>query len=442
MGPQVDTIPPETRFPQKADVVVIGGGIIGTSAALALAETGVSVALCEKGHIAGEQSSRNWGWVRKARRDPREIPLIVESLRMWERINERVGAETGFRTTGILFAAETPDDVIRYETWLEHAKPFQIDARMITADEIDKLVPNGSRVWRTALYCASDGRAEPQKAAPAIAAAARRAGATVLTDCAVRGLETTGGRVTAAVTERGRITCQSVVVAGGAWSRRFLADLGLRLPQLKVRASVMRTAPLEGPPTTALWSKEVGFRKRLDGGYTIADGHANLASITPDSFRFFGDFLPALRMEWSSLRVRLDDRFLQEWREAKPVPLDQTSPYEATRVLDPEPDRRALRKSLDNLKRRFPAFADAHVVQEWAGLIDVTPDAVPVISRVDQMQGLVIATGFSGHGFGIGPAAGRLAADLVTGATPIVNPTDFRFSRFSDGVKARPIAGI
>ncbi|SDR63755.1 Glycine/D-amino acid oxidase [Rhizobiales bacterium GAS113] len=442
MGPQVDTIPAETRFPPKADVVVIGGGIIGTSAALALAESGVSVALCEKGHIAGEQSSRNWGWVRKARRDPREIPLIVESLRMWERMNERVGAETGFRATGILFAAETPDDVARYETWLEHARPFQIDARMITADEIDKLVPDGGRFWKTALYCASDGRAEPQKAAPAIAAAARRAGATVLTDCAVRGLETTGGRVTAAVTERGRITCQSVVVAGGAWSRRFLADLGLRLPQLKVRASVMRTAPLEGPPTTALWSKEVGFRKRLDGGYTVADGHANLASITPDSFRFFGDFLPALRMEWSSLRVRLDDRFLQEWREAKPVPLDQPSPYEATRVLDPAPDRRTLRESLDNLKRRFPVFADAHVVQEWAGLIDVTPDAVPVISRVDQLQGLVIATGFSGHGFGIGPAAGRLAADLVTGATPIVDPTDFRFSRFSDGVKARPIAGI
>jgi glycine/D-amino acid oxidase-like deaminating enzyme len=442
MGPQVDTLAAETRFPANVDVVVIGGGIIGTSTALALAESGVSVALCEKGHIAGEQSSRNWGWVRKARRDPREIPLIVESLRIWERLNERVGAETGFRTTGILFAAENQDDVARYETWLEHARPFQIDARMITADEIDKLVPGGVRLWKSALYCASDGRAEPQKAAPAIAAAARRTGATVLTDCAVRGLETTGGRVTAVVTERGRIACQSVVLAGGAWSRRFLADLGLRLPQLKVKASVMRTAPLDGPPTTALWSREAGFRKRLDGGYTIADGHANLVSITPDSFRFFGEFLPALRMEWPSLRVRVDGRFLQERREAKPVPLDQPSPYEATRVLDPPPDGPTLRNALARLKRRFPAFADAHVVEEWAGLIDVTPDTVPVISRVDKLQGLVIATGFSGHGFGLGPAAGRLAADLVTGATPIVDPTEFRFSRFSDGTKPRPIAGI
>ena len=95
------------------------------------------------------------------------------------------------------------------------------------------------------------------------------------------------------------------------------------------------------------------------------------------------------------------------------------------RVLDPEPDRATLRKALRNLTERFPAFARARMVQEWAGLIDVTPDAVPVISKVDSVPGLVVATGFSGHGFGIGPAAGRLVADLVTGSTPIVDPTRF-----------------
>ena len=124
------------------------------------------------------------------------------------------------------------------------------------------------------------------------------------------------------------------------------------------------------------------------------------------------------------------------------MPLDQTSPYEAVRVLDPAPDRASLRKALRTLTSRFPAFAGAHMVQEWAGLIDVTPDAIPVISTVESMPGLVVATGFSGHGFGIGPAAGRLAADLVTGSTPIVDPTDFRFSRFSDGSRPRPMSGI
>lgn len=442
MGPQVDTLASEASFPRKSDVVIVGGGIIGASTALWLARSGVSVVVCEKGHIAGEQSSRNWGWVRKLHRDPREIPLSVESLRMWEKMNETVGAETGFRTTGIIFAAESDDDLAGYEAWLELAKPYQIEAQMLSAREMEKLIPGAGGYWKTALYCATDGRAEPQKAAPAIAAAARRAGAVVLTDCAVRGLETGAGRITAAVTERGRIACQSVVVAGGAWSRRFLSDLGLRLPQLKVRSSVMRTAPLEGPPTVALWSSAFSFRKRLDGGYTVADGDANIVPITLDSFGFFGDFLPALRSQFSSLRLRLDGRFLQEWRESRPVPFDQPSPYEEVRVLDPEPDRKTLEMTLYNLAQRFPAFAGARVVQEWAGLIDVTPDVVPVISTIDTLPGVVVATGFSGHGFGIGPAAGRLAADLVTGATPIVDPTDFRFSRFSDGSKPRPMGWV
>ncbi|HMG51073.1 MAG TPA: FAD-binding oxidoreductase [Inquilinus sp.] len=442
MGLQVDSVEPDAVLPARADVVIVGGGIIGASAALALARRGVSVALCEKGHIAGEQSSRNWGWCRKTRRDPREIPLVIESMRLWEGMNQTVEAETGFRQTGILFAVETDQEIAEYEAWLEHARPYQLDARLISGAEFDRLMPGAGGRWKAALYSASDGRAEPQRAAPAIARAARQAGAAILTDCAVRGVDRAGGRIIGVVTERGRIACDSVIVAGGAWSRRFLSDLGLRLPQLKVRSSAMRTAPLEGGPETAMWSKQFAFRKRHDGGYTIANGNANVSPIVPDSFRFFGEFLPALRMEWSALKLRVDGRFVQEWREAAPVPLDQPSPYEQVRVLDPAPDRRYTRQAMADLARQFPAFAGAKVVQEWAGLIDVTPDAVPVISTVDAVPGLVVATGFSGHGFGIGPAAGHLAADLATGARPIVDPTAFRFSRFTDGSRPRPMAGV
>src|SRR5215469_1373576 len=103
MGPIVDPVESDVALPAQADVVVVGGGIIGVSTAYFLAERGISVVLCEKGHIAGEQSSRNWGWVRKMGRDPRELPLIIESLRLWEGMNERVGTETGFRTTGIVY---------------------------------------------------------------------------------------------------------------------------------------------------------------------------------------------------------------------------------------------------------------------------------------------------------------------------------------------------
>lgn len=100
------------------------------------------------------------------------------------------------------------------------------------------------------------------------------------------------------------------------------------------------------------------------------------------------------------------------------------------RVLDPEPAAGILHEARRNLSAAFPAFARMEEAERWGGLIDVTPDAVPVISSAPQIPGLFIATGFSGHGFGLGPGAGRLMADLVSGRTPIVDPTPFRLDRF------------
>lgn len=442
MGPVVESVDPERVFPTAADVVVIGGGIIGTSAAHALAARGISVALCEKGHIAGEQSSRNWGWVRKTGRDQREMPLIVESLRMWEGLDKRIEGDTGFKAAGILFVAETEAVEKHHSEWLQRAEPFQMGVRQITAAEVAKLLPGGTKPVRSALYCPTDGRAEPQKAAPAIARAARNLGAAILTQCAVRGIEQTGGRISAVVTERGRITCKAVILAGGAWTRLFCGTLGLTLPQLKVLSSVMRTAPLDGAPEPAAWTNDFAFRRRQDGGYNIADGHGTVVPIVPDTFRFATKFLPALKAEWKGLRLRLDDRFMTEARMPKTWAMDAVSPFEQNRVLDPTPDVANLMKVKDRLIKAYPSFAGMKIEQHWAGLIDAMPDAVPVISTVDTLPGLVIATGFSGHGFGIGPAAGRLAADLATGAQPIVDPTPFRFSRFSDGSPIVVEAGL
>jgi len=123
MGPPVDPVEADAAPPPRADVVIIGGGIIGTCTALFLAEQGISVALCEKGGIAGEQSSRNWGWVRKTARDPREIPLIIESLRLWQDMNRLTEAETGFRQPGIMYLAESQAEIGQFEAWLEHARP-------------------------------------------------------------------------------------------------------------------------------------------------------------------------------------------------------------------------------------------------------------------------------------------------------------------------------
>ncbi len=437
MGPAIDPVASDPVLPARSDVVVVGGGIIGVSTALFLSEKGISVTLCEKGVIGGEQSSRNWGWCRQMGRDPAEIPLSVASLRLWEGMNHRVAAETGYRRTGIVYVCETDRAVADYAAWIEQARPYQVDSRMLGAAETARLLPGAAVPWKGAIHTPSDGRAEPQKAAPAIAEAARRAGATVLTGCAVRGFETTGGRVSAAVTERGRIDCASVVLAGGAWSRLFCGNQGIAFPQLKVLGSVLRTKPLDGPPEIAVGGDDFAFRKRLDGGYTIARRGATEAPIVPDSFRLLRDFLPQLWSERRELRLRLNRRFVEEWRLPRHWSLDRASPFEQVRILDPAPSQSMLDEAQRNLIRAFPAFAGMEVAQSWAGLIDVTPDAVPVIAPVAAVPGFFLASGFSGHGFGIGPGAGRLMADLVAGDPPIVDPAPFRLDRFAGAHGAR-----
>jgi len=443
MAPRPDPVASDETLPERSDVVVIGGGIIGAMTALELAERGVSVTLCEKGDIGAEQSSRNWGWCRKMGRDPREIPLSIVALDAWRDMNERVGGETGFRQCGILYLAQTEAELAAKEYWLnEHARPYQLDSRVIGADEAAELVPGSAVRWHGALYTASDGRAEPQKAAPAIASGARAKGAHVLTRCAVRGIERAAGRVSGVVTEKGSIACSSVVLAGGAWSRRFCGNLGIHLPQLTVVNSVQRTEPIDAGLERTASGDTFAVRKRLDGGYNVAHRHLSVADIVPASFPLFFAFLPALLNDWPGLRLRIGRRFFDEARLARRWALDQASPFEAVRILDPEPVASILDEAMASLRRCFPAFAAARVAERWAGVIDATPDAVPVMDEVPDAPGLFLATGFSGHGFGLGPGAGRLVADLVTGKAPCADPAPFRYKRFIDGTRLKPLTGL
>lgn len=419
-----------TGVPDTSDVVIVGGGIIGVAAAYYLARGGIDVTLCEKGRVAGEQSSRNWGFVRQQGRDPAEIPTIIESLRLWNGLAGEIGEDVGFTRAGALYLASTEGQLARYEAWLEHARQYQLDTRLLSREEVRKLLPGSSGEWVGGLHTPSDGRAEPALATPALARAARRQGATIVEQCAVRGLDTQAGRVSGVVTEHGRIATSAVLCAGGAWSSLFCARHGIVLPQLKVRSSVFRTAPAPLVTEHAVWSKDVAFRRRQDGGYTVAHGSATEVPIVPDTLRWARSFMASYREERSRLRLRLDGRFMTELRTPRHWSLDGPSPFEATRVNDPAPNRRILGEAARNLASMFPALAPVPVVESWAGLIDVTPDAVPVIAPVDALPGFHLATGFSGHGFGIGPAAGRLAAEMVSGAATSIDRTPFRLERF------------
>ena len=433
MAPRMEKVPATDRPPARTDVVVIGGGIAGVSTAWHLAQRGIAVTLCEKGEIGAEQSGRNWGWTRVMGRDPREIPLAMESLRQWRRMDGMIGGETGFSQSGTLWLCETQAQIDTYEAWLEKARPFQLDSRLLTSEQIAETLPGLTRRYKAALHTPSDGRAEPTKAAPAIALAARAAGATILTQCAVRGVETTGGAISGVVTEHGRIACGAAVLAGGVWSRLFSGNMDIDLPQLKIMSSVFRTGPVPGGPEISVGVRDFAFRKRTDGGYSIAKRNGSISEITPDSFRLFRAFLPTMKTSYQEFRLHLGRQFLTELRTPRRWALDAKTPFEATRILDPEPNAGMIDHAKRSLIAAFPAFAAMQEVERWAGLIDVTPDAVPVISGVDGVPGFYMATGFSGHGFGIGPGAGRLMAEIVAGETPVVDPEPYRFSRFADG---------
>ena len=444
MAPIPEKVKPDTGLVTETDVVIIGGGIIGVSAALALAEGGIAVVLFEKGEIAAEQSSRNWGWCRQQGRDPREMPLIIESVQMWREMSDRIGRDVGYRECGILSLAQSEQELEKLSAWTELAREYEVPFDLKSPEEVTKFLPAADGTWLGGLYTASDGRAEPTLAAPAMIEAAQNYGARVFTNTAVRSIETTAGSVSGVVTEMGLTQCKSVIVAAGAWTSLFMRNLDIRIPQLKVRSSVFRTAPLSGGPEACIYSSGFTVRKRLDGGYTVALGGRTRIpyDLTPDSFRYLREFLRLAWMSRKSLRPRLSDRLTIESRYPSRWSSTETTIFEEERILNPAPIDSLLNQAKENISAAFPMFKQIRIIERWAGMIDVTPDAVPVISEVDALPGCVIATGFSGHGFGIGPAAGELAAQIAVNQSPLLNPQPFKLSRFQDGTSIEPIAGV
>lgn len=431
MSPVIDPVQTATRHPDATTVVIIGGGIIGLTAALTLAERNIPVVVLEKGRIAGEQSSRNLGWVRKTNRHAPDIPLALAADRLWADMPQRVGCDVGYRQAGIMFVGRNEAQMSQHEGWLKSVEHLDLDSRLLSNREIAQLVPGGRGDWAGGLYTPSDARAEPTLASSAIARAAMAKSAVIVEHCAVRTLVTAAGRVSGVVTEQGEIRCDQVLLAGGLWSRKFLGNLKIDLPTLPLTCSVLRTEPMEGPTEIAVGAPDFSFRKHKDGGFIITQRGKLDAFLTLDHVLLGTRFLPQLRTQRDFLKISLGRYFFKDLALARRWNASQVSPFERVRVQDPAANSSLNEDALRNLRAAWPVFEQARIASAWAGTIDVTPDSNPIIGPVASVPGLTLATGFSGHGFGTSPAAGQLAADLVSQQAPLIDPSPYRFERFA-----------
>lgn len=417
-------------LPSSADVVVIGGGIVGVFTAYYLARRGIKVALIEKGRIGAEQSSRNWGWCRQQNRDARELPMATKSLDLWERFAAESGEDAGFRRCGLLYLSNDEAELAGWARWRDFASTVDVTTHMLSGAEASERARATGKQWKGGVFSPSDGTADPANAAPAVARALIKLGGSVHQMCAARGIETEAGHLSAVVTEKGTIRTRSAVMAGGAWASSFCRQLGIRFPQAAIRSSILSvSAPTESLPD-ALHTAAISATRRGDGGYTLAISGRGRVDPTVQQFRFAPQFLPMFLRRWRSLApgglegIRSGHESLARWH------LDQPTPMERMRILDPATDQATIRLTHGRALELLPALRSTRITASWAGYVDSTPDGVPGIGEIASVPGFILAAGFSGHGFGIGPGAGHLIADLVTADDPIVDPKPYHPDRF------------
>lgn len=422
------------NFPESADVVVIGAGIAGAAATWELAKQGVKVVLVEKGLVGAEQSSRNWGWCRQQNRDERELPLIIHSLQRWSELNAETGEELGFRRSGLVYATRNEEDIAAWDKWGQMAKQYGVRSDILSAEQAKAMTPGSTTEWLGGVSSPTDGYAAPRLASPGLVIGAQRLGALVFQQCAVRGLDISGGVVSGIWTEHGLIKTRRVICAAGAWTSMFCRRHGIDLPIGNVIGTAFRTQPIEQVIAVPFYTSTFACCPQIDGSYTVSVSGRGRLEPGAQSIRYARQFYPTFKSRGKNLKFNLGIKpFLMGPEALGSWDFDRQSPFERVRILDPAADADMVQEGLAAMRKEYPALANIKLAQAWGGMIDSTPDAIPVISTVDKLPGLVLSAGYSAHGFGIGPGAGRLAADLATDATPVVDPTPYRYSRLVDG---------
>mmetsp|Transcript_89772 Transcript_89772/g.187573 ORF Transcript_89772/g.187573 Transcript_89772/m.187573 type:complete len:461 (-) Transcript_89772:414-1796(-) len=412
---------------KKPDVLIVGGGIIGCSTAYHLALRGASVTVVDTRGIAASQSSKSWGFCRQQGRDLRELELMRESMKRWRVIEAELGYSVGWQAAGNLALCDSEKRYNQFKKWMPQAAVCGLDTRMLDDKEVKELLPGLAGTWMGGVWTPSDGSADPASATLAFAKAAEERGVNfrlfspVVKDLIVENGVTKGIKLA----DGTAMHAGTVVVAAGAWTSELIGN-HFALPQLRVRATAAQTEKLvdlgqeyKDFPAIGVWAPRVSFRKRLDGTMTIADaGYAEEHEFEVyASTRYGWKFLPGYFKN----------------------PITMNVVHDITHRRDPNPNPRRIDQASSSFEKMFPNLPQLRIKETWAGHIDMTPDMVPVIDCDGGLpKNLVVSTGYSGHGLGIAPGAGRLTADMTLSLTRPEEARAFRVDRFGEKLFFEP----
>jgi sarcosine oxidase subunit beta len=372
-------------LPASASVVVVGGGVMGVSTAFHLAEAGVpEVLLLEREALGSGSTCKAAGGVRAQFSDELNVQLAARSLDLLGRFGERPGQEIDLRRVGYLWLLDDADDVASFSRAVAMQNRLGVPSRMLDVDEALRRSPyvRGDGLLG-AVFSPDDGHCTPESVVLGYATAARRLGATLLTGCAVTGVRVSDGEISAVLTDRGEVRTGTIVCAAGAWSAAVGEMVGVDLPVVPMRRQVLLTGPVAGVPADLPMT--IDFASSL---YFHAEGRGLLVGMSDP------DEQPGFRLDRSDA-----------W----------------------------LPRLADAVAHRAPGLLDAGIAGGWAGLYEVTPDANALVGEAPSVSRFLYATGFSGHGFLMGPAIGEVVRDLVLGVAPDIDVSTLSAGRFRAG---------
>lgn len=426
------------EFPSEADAVIIGAGITGCATAYRLSQRGRKVVVLEKDDIAHEASGRTMAAVGLVgKHHPDEFALAKASMEIWSGLNEELGTDIEYINGGRLVVANTEEDLPLFDEMIRGAEESDVEIQWYDAPQARARWPFLRGPFLKAAHSPYEGHVNPIKVVYGLARAAQEYGGQIHTGCLATEIATKGGRVSSVFTNRGEIATPVVLDAAGVWGYRLAHRLGVKFPVQLIKVVQGETEPaprlfdcfLRGPTYGSRQTASGAFR--ITGGYRLMDVYHNLSL---HDLRDLAIWIPRMLRYRKDVTMKLDPNILKLDVSALMGRIMGNGNVPPASVgTEPRPQPENVARKLKRVSALVPEMQGFRLTKTWGGYVDMTPDFLPILGAIESIKGFYVATGFSGHGFAVGPIVGKLMAELIIDGRTSVDITSFKPSRFAEG---------